>query len=81
MNFNEGKIISRFSLKMNGKNKDTFKRLEYLDVIEYLQILWTYFEHKRENEKCYVDDLILFNLEWLCLIWPDFFPNLLCVYE
>lgn len=66
---------------MNGKNKDTFKRLEYLDVIEYLQILWTYFEHKRENEKCYVDDLILFNLEWLCLTWPDFFPNLLCVYE
>ena len=52
-----------------------------MTIDEHLENLWKFFDYKREEGKFYVDDLMLFNLEWICLKWPILFPDLLYIYE
>ena len=46
-----------------------------------LQNLWCYFDLKKDYPHFKLDDSILFQLQWTCVKWPDFFPDLLFIYE
>lgn len=67
-------------------NNKIWSSFGYLSVNELIQNLWNYFDFKSDQEfkfcnESKLDELIHFNIWWLCVEWPTFFPDLMTVCQ